>query len=171
MIARIVYRASQTARHLRRRPSPEVDATLQALLPHAQWELLARMAPADRRHALRVHQALVRRGFCDTDLLTAALLHDCGKLDGDSRVTIVHRVLKVLLNRIRPERLYSLANGRDGWLRSGLHLAVYHHEIGARLARSCGATERTCWFIEHHDDGRIPADTALAALQEADARE
>lgn len=167
----IRYRVWQGLRHITRTPDASVDSALRALLRPPQWQLVARLGPADREHLLRVHQRLIRQGYLDQDLLLAALLHDVGKADQSMRVTILHRVIIVLLNRFAPGSLYSIAREDRGWFAHGLYLAVHHPALGSELAREAGASKRTCWLIAHHDDGTISGDEALRALQAIDAKE
>lgn len=164
------YRIQQGLSQLIARPDADVDATLQTLLSGAHWELMKRLTPPDRAHALRVHRELVRRGLLDRDLLQAALLHDVGKADDRNRVTLFHRTLNVLAGKIAPNALERFAC-RGGWIGHGVHLARRHPTLGAELARQTGASQRTCWLIAHHDDGTISGDSALRALQEIDAKE
>jgi hypothetical protein len=164
-------RVAQFLQHLDRRSTRETDAALAALLTAEEWRLVQRLGPADRRHLLAVHTELVREGYRDRDLLKAALLHDVGKVDSYGRVTVVHRVAKVLLNAGSPELLARAAAGKGRGLRHGLYLAVNHPAVGAELARDAGTSERTCWLIAHHDDGTIPEDPELVALRAIDEKE
>jgi hypothetical protein len=169
--SQIQYRILQGIRHLTSKPNHNVDESLKALLADAQWRLVERLAPADRVHLFNVHRELVRMGMTDQDLLTAAVLHDIGKADDRGRVTVVHRVIKVLLEAIDPDWLTRVARSDDSWLRHGLYLALNHPRLGATLARQTGASDRTCWFIEHHADDTISGDDELRVLQLVDARE
>lgn len=170
-VRRTRYRTTQFLRYLHWRGGGEVDAALKSLLSPAEWELARRMPLADRRHALAVHSALVQSGHDDPDLLAAALLHDAGKQDEYGRVSVVHRVVKVLLHAGSPRLLERVASKRSGWLRHGLYLAVHHPSIGAALARGAGASERTCWLIAHHHDDTISDDADLDVLRLVDERE
>jgi hypothetical protein len=168
---RIRYRLGQGVRHLINQPDPAVDAALKELVTDEQWTLLQRLAPADRVHLLAVHRELVRQGYRDTDLLTAALLHDVGKADDTVRVTLPHRVINVLLNVVAPSLIPPLSRGNDSWISHGMYLTLNHPALGAELVRLTGASERTCWLIAHHTDGTIRNDALLEALQAADAKE
>jgi hypothetical protein len=170
-LERIRYRAGQGIRHLINQTDPAVDAALQALVTPAQWVLLERLAPADRVHLLKVHRELIRAGHQDPDLLRAALLHDVGKADESVNVTLTHRVLNVLLNSLAPALKPRMTGKNDGWIRHGMYLTLHHPSLGAELVRLTGASERTCWLIEHHTDGTIRDDAQLAALQAVDAKE
>jgi putative nucleotidyltransferase with HDIG domain len=167
---RVTYRVAQFIRHLHWRGNQETDAALSALLSSTEWELVQKLSPADRRHALSIHSTLTRQGHDDPDLLKAALLHDIGKVDTSGRVTIVHRVTKVLLAVVAPPLLDHLMRDGGGMLRHGLYLAHNHPEIGARKAKDAGASERLCWLIANHHDGTIPDDPQLAALRAIDEK-
>lgn len=168
--ARFRYRLNQIYRHLDTREDAETDLALRTLLPPEQWNLVARLSPADRNHLLNVHQELLRLGYTDPDLLTAALLHDVGKADERGRVRLIHRILKVLLEWLAPDLLRSLMERDGGWVAHGMYLALHHPELGARLARETGASERACWLIAHHSDDTIQNDRELTALQAIDER-
>lgn len=170
-LARIRYRAGQAVRHLINQPDPAVDTALRELVPEDQWHLLARLAPADRVHLLTVHRELVRMNEQDPDLLRAALLHDVGKADEQVTVTLTHRVLHVLLNKLSPSLTQRIARKQGGWIAHGMYLTLQHPSLGAELVRLTGASERTCWLIEHHTDGTIRDDAHLNVLQMVDARE
>ncbi len=170
-IAQARYRLTQGFRHLANREIPTVDSTLQALLTREQWSLVERLCPADRAHLLRVHQALIREGVTDHDLLLAGLLHDAGKADEHGRVRLIHRTLKVLVGGISRGLLERICQRKGGWIRHGMYLAVHHAALGAELARQAECSDRTCWLIAHHDDGTIPGDYSLQLLQEIDAKE
>jgi hypothetical protein len=165
------YRLFQGIRHLTSKPDHNVDEALKALLTDSQWSLVRRLAPADRVHLFTVHRELVRMGMTDQDLLTAAILHDVGKADERGRVTLLHRVVKVLLEAVAPNWLERMSRQDDNWLRHGLYLALNHPRLGAALAREAGISDRTCWLIEHHADDTISGDDELRALQTVDARE
>jgi len=47
-------------------------------------------------------------------------------------------------------------------------LAVHHPEIGARIARQLGCSDRTCWLIAHHDSAGTMDDPDLDLLATID---
>jgi hypothetical protein len=126
------------------------------------------LSPFDRSHLCRVHARLRSRGETDADVLTAALLHDVGKVDGCRRVRLIHRVVRVLLEPLAPRLLERLGRlPAPGW-RAGFALAVHHATIGAGRANELGCSARTCWLIAHHEDDPPPEDDALLRLIAAD---
>jgi putative nucleotidyltransferase with HDIG domain len=163
----VTYRTLQFVRQLRNKTEPEADAALRQLVSPAQWDLIARLSPADRAHLLRVHRALLADNWQDRDLLTAAVLHDIGKADETMRVRLVHRVLKVLLGPYASR----FARANVNVLQHGLYLSLNHQTLGASMARQTGANDRACWLIEHHHDGTIHSDAELTALRIVDERE
>jgi hypothetical protein len=120
-----------------------------------QLELFDRMLVTDRRHGLDVLAELRGGGVADGDLLTAGLLHDCGK---GSRVRLVHRVA------------WSLGRRYGDWIwRASAHLPTFrtglatlrnHATRSAELAAEAGCSPRTVDLIRNQeaptdDDGRL----------------
>ena len=168
IIARATGRVAQGVRYLAPRRAAALDAELQRLLRPAEFELVRKLAVADRAHLLAVHQKLQRLGCADRDVLVAGLLHDIGKVDGDVRVGLVHRTVAVLLRGSSPMILDRLAkSGTERW-QHAFQLVNSHPIRGAQLARDAGCNERVCWLIEHHHDASADGDAGLRLLQQAD---
>ena len=164
-----LWRVRQFLHALTAKSDRRVDAELRELLGiDAQWRLLQRLTPFDRAHHLRVHELLVRNGQCDPDLLRAALLHDVGKADERGRAHIGHRTLKVLLRVLGSVWLERIATTTGRGPRHGLYLALHHAELGARLVRETGASERCCELIARHEQRSRRDDELLMALIAAD---
>jgi hypothetical protein len=132
---------------------PEERALVRMLLDEPARGLFFAMEKRDQRHALEVMRRLRANGVDDTELMQAALLHDCGK----GPVPVWLRVLKVL----SPQTVQWLGvEGSPGWRGAAFRL-MEHGAIGARLAASAGLSAATVRLIE----GRIePGDEARAAL-------
>jgi hypothetical protein len=126
--------------------------------------LFAMLSPMDQRHSLAVLRDLRRVGYTSPILLEAALLHDIGKTV--ARITIWHRVLFVLINRLSPSLLRKLANGRvkRGW-RWSLYILLHHEEMGAELAAAAGCTTEVVDLIAGRGDKALQS-----ALVWADSR-
>jgi hypothetical protein len=157
-LARALYRSRQVWHALR----PKIDnaelASACALLNQGEARIFFSMQRRDQRHALEVYGRLRAGGVSDRDVLTAALLHDCGK----GAVPIWMRVLFVL----RPRLLDRLACEDGRGLRGAAWRLRHHEAIGARKVLAAGSSETTMRLVE----GRpLPEEQELAdALMAAD---
>ena len=145
-------------------------------LPAKARALFARQARHDQRHALAVYETLLEQGHTSKDLLTAALLHDVGKIAAQAPPW--QRGIFVLAERFAPQTLgqeKKRASGfQDGSDNQESPLVTYgrHAEIGARWAKEAGCSTLTVELIRHHERQleacRTERDRLLAALQAAD---
>ena len=147
------------------------DSPATAFLQPGPLVLFQRMSTADKAHSLRVYQWLREYGHTQDDLLTAGLLHDCGK--AAAHLAVWQRTLKVLLKKLAPGqwRRLSQPTTPDDW-RYPFFILAEHPQIGARWAEEAGCTPLTCWLIAHHEQEVLPNHPdypLLQALQEADA--
>lgn len=163
-------RLRQSLRRLRPLPiSAETREAALKLMTPAQRQAFLRLSPYDRDHLFCVYDTLRSDGLGDPDLLVAGLMHDIGKHQEWSHVRFLDRVAKVVLGRLAPLFLESLAlPPAEGW-RSGLVLAVHHPAIGAAIASSIGCGEMTSWLIEHHEDVDDHGSDHLKSLQHSDS--
>jgi hypothetical protein len=153
-----VYRTRQVWQALRPRVEPGELAIVHQTLSPPLRQLFDRMERRDQRHALEVAQRLLSQGTPDPDLLTAALLHDCGK----GSVPVWLRITKVLA----PGWVRLVAREGDADWRAAAFRLAHHAELGARAAAEAGASSLTVALIR----GEVaPADTGiLARLMAAD---
>ena len=153
-------------------PFQHVDDSLaaQALSP-AGLALFRNMSTADRAHSLRVYQWLLEQGYEQPDLLTAGLLHDCGK--AAATLSVWQRTLKVLLKRLAPAWWQRLSQPvAPGHWRYPFYVLAVHPQIGAEWAAEAGCSQLTCWLIANHEKAiptQHPHAPLLTALQRADA--
>lgn len=157
------YRVFQFWRSVAARRLDAADRALVAsTLPPAARALFATMSANDQRHSVTVYRALRARGCQDADLLTAALLHDCGK--GGGRVRLWVRPPFVLLRAWAPGLLRWLARRPTPLFRRPFYYAWHHAAIGADLAEAAGVSARAVRLIcTHH----LP-DGPAAALHAVD---
>jgi hypothetical protein len=167
-LASVRSRARQGFAAIRPSAAASCDEIAARALTPDQFAAFRSLPPFDRSHLCRVHDLLRSRGETDSDVLTASLLHDLGKMDGDRRVCLIHRVVSVLLEPIAPRFLDRLARLPATRWRTGFALAVHHPAIGAGRAAALGCSERACWLIAHHEDDPPPGDAALRRLIAAD---
>ena len=163
---RALYRSRQFFGSVR----PRVDAGQKSqafqLLTEPQQRLFLTMTRRDQQHCLAVYARLRDDGHdednVDADLLTAALLHDCGK----GRIALWHRVAFVLLQTSSPALLRRLAKPGDGtgW-RQALDRCLRHPELGADLASDADSNAAVVALIR--EDESAPRELR-AALQAAD---
>lgn len=158
----------QGIRALHPRIPAEREEVLAAMLTEPQADAFRALPAADQAHLLRVFHILKAGGVHDRDLLTAALLHDLGKVAPDGRVRLMDRVLCVLLGRLAPAMLTRLAGLPAPAWRRGLALAVHHAELGAGRVAALGGSDRTCWLIDNHHTSPLPAEPDLRRLVAAD---
>ena len=156
-----MHRVEQFVGHLRARVGADEADLARTILPAAAWPLFERMPVADRRHALDVVGRLRAAGQDDSDLLAAALLHDCAK---GQRMRLWHRVAGVLLEALMPRALSRLASADPGSWRYPFYLYLHHADLSADAVVSAGGSTRAAAFIR----GTAPeADASLAAALKA----
>ncbi len=153
------YRLRQFLASLRPHISPHERRQAYVYLSPAQVTLFEGMTLRDQRHCLDVFQALRRRGCADSELLTAALLHDVGK----GRLRLWHRVAYVLLSAASPGLLEGWAAQETAGWRGVLGRLRRHAEEGAALAAAVGTPPSVVRLIRGD-----PTDPRSALLQAAD---
>ncbi len=140
-------------------------------LSPAQLVLFLQMHPFEQRHAVEVLERLKAAGHTEPDLLTAALLHDVGKIL--SPLSLWERVVIVVGNRLFPGAVKRWGQGKPRGLLHPFVVAEQHPQWGADLAAQAGASPRTVSLISRHqgssrDPKGAQTDRLLAALQAAD---
>jgi hypothetical protein len=143
------------------------DLTARYLSPTQSAAFRDLPAP-DQAHLCRVCATILNGPEATSDLISAALLHDVGKVSARGSVHLADRIAKVLLTKIAPTLLNRLAARPAPRLLEGLSLAVHHPDLGALKAASLGCSERTCWLIAHHEDEPPHIDHDLCLLVAAD---
>jgi len=171
--ASIFYRLRQFRTALRTPPLTQQDfAPAQAVLTEAEMALFSRLQSCEQTHALNVLQTIQTRGENHPDLLTAALLHDIGKIGHPLRIW--ERVIIVLGKKFFPERMKTWGRARpQGWRRPFV-VAFQHPLWGTELTQKVGASPLAVHLIRTHQD-EIPSEEPhtlenylLKVLQAAD---
>jgi hypothetical protein len=167
--SRIRYRVTQFFQTLRDtfRPldaSVDVPYVRNRLSPPLQ-ALFRRLPRAEQHHGITVARALEDQGYDDPDLLTAALLHDVGKLKHPPRLW--ERVIVVLGEHYVPERAERWSKGKPRGLRRGFVVRRRHPAWGAALVEGAGGAARAVALIRNHH-APPGQDEELAALQAVD---
>lgn len=169
--SRLRYRASQFWQALIAPKEGIETRAIQPYLSPTQIVLFRRMHPSEQSHAFQVLNRLKDAGHDDPDLLTAALLHDIGKIL--SPLSIWERVLIVLSQHFFPGAAKHWSAGKPIGLRHPFVVAENHPAWGASLAAQTGASAQALSLISRHHEALavLPAshtDQLLAALQHAD---
>ncbi|MGB8212373.1 MAG: HD domain-containing protein [Anaerolineales bacterium] len=171
MISRLTYRSRQFWNALL---SPRKYIPSEAILPYLssiQLILFRRMQPAEQVHAYQLFKRLKISEQATPDLLTAALLHDVGKIQ--IPLSIFDRMMIVLGKRLFRHTAQRWAEGTPHGLRLPFVVAEHHAEWGANLVSQAGASKETVELIRRHHDPHLPnpgthTERLLAALQAAD---
>jgi hypothetical protein len=109
------------------------------LLSESQADLFLSMPRRDQRHALEVARRLRHAGVEDPDLLTAALLHDCGKGD----VPVWLRILNV----VGPRLVHCVAALDRKDPRGAAYRLAHHEALSATAAAAYGCSPTTVRLI------------------------
>lgn len=146
----IPYRAGQFLHLLTAKRKRDYRRLVYQILDPSMAALFFRMSDPDQSHSIRVFQTLVDRGEENSDLLSAALLHDVGKSLYPLRAW--ERSLVVVANRILTTLV--LKWGQDephGW-RKPFVIALQHPKWGAALVRHEGGSETLVTLIRFHQE-------------------
>jgi len=161
--ARTLYRSRQFFRSVGASIGGDERAEVARFLNEDQLRLFFSMTARDQRHSVDVLHVLLRQGQTDSDLLSAALLHDVGK----GRVRLWHRVAYVLIRAASPRLLRRLASSGDGSWRGALAAIGDHAERGASLVRAAGASDAVVHLVRCHESPNDD-DPRHALLRAAD---
>ena len=167
------YRFQQGLRALGAWLRPVDDALAQQVLDPALFALYCTMRRSERQHSLRVLQALLDAGYNQPDLLTAALLHDMGKIC--THFFLPEKVLVVLVKAAAPELYRRWGSGpAQGWRRP-FAVSVQHPAWSAEMVAEAGGRSLAVELIRRHADTldtppQTEADRLLLALQAVDDR-
>lgn len=145
--------------------TPAEEARVRAVLNDSAFALYQTMPPGDRRHSLRVLDALIAQGHCARPLLQAALLHDVAKRE----LGVGYRSGVVLLNRVSPTALARAAHPSPASWRYPFYVSLHHPARGAELAAAANVDARAIALIRAHQDAESPfaANSELSAWHHA----
>jgi predicted hydrolase (HD superfamily) len=175
--SRFLYRSRQFWQAISTRSSQQDVELVSSILSPVQVELFQRMQKSEQFHSLVVLNELRNRGEDNTDLLTAALLHDVGKTQAPLRLW--ERVMIVIVRAICQDCVQKWGTFKIehpekglGWRRAFI-VAEQHPAWGADLAAECDASPLAVSLIARHQE-KIPPeassveDNLLRKLQSVD---
>jgi hypothetical protein len=153
-------------------PSQDVETEqVRAYLTPTQLALFRRLQKSEQWHAFTILQNLLENGQKNADLLTAALLHDIGKIHYP--LGVWERVVIVLVKRVAPRQVPRWGQDAPQGLSKPFVVACHHAEWGADLAVRAGASKLTSDLIRRHEEpvdetSSSRTDRILRLLQQAD---
>lgn len=159
-----LYRARQVLWALRPHVTADELAEAESLLGAKLFEAFCAMDDGDKRHCIDVFSAARNAGCEDRAVLTAALIHDCGKASSreDGRIRLWHRIAYVALTTLSPGLVARMAR-RPG----GMRLLHQHPERGLEIASALGAPADVLELMRRMED-KGDSDERVRLLQAAD---
>lgn len=162
----IIKRSRQFFRAVFSRMDSEDRVFIEQYLNPAAKILFYNMDNPVQKHCVNVARTVqnICRGqdLDTTKLITAALLHDIGKIRGS--FSLVHRVLYVLSRRISPRLTEKLSH-----VIHAFHVHLNHERLGAELAKKSNLPQGIIFLIENHHNLALAAESKeLAILFKAD---
>ena len=153
-------------------PTTEELAIAQEVLTPPQMALFTQMQASEQTHSLQVLRTIKKQGEGHPDLLTAALLHDVGKIRYP--LHIWERVFIVLGTNFFSGIAKTWGDSAPrGWRRPFV-VAAQHPLWGADLALEAGTTPQAASLIRRHQEKTPPdhqdslEDRLLSILKSAD---
>ncbi|PWH18168.1 MAG: hypothetical protein DDG59_06690 [Anaerolineae bacterium] len=149
------YRLWQFWNALRAKPNFQDRELIDRFLTPSLVQVFERLDPSEQAHAVRVCRKLIDEGESDSTLLTAALLHDIGKIC--YRLRLWERAWIVIFRWIgkkmgRQFRLDEEGLEKAVWWKRPLLVGKFHPSWGAALLRSQGVDEPIVWLVAYHQD-------------------
>jgi HD-like signal output (HDOD) protein len=146
----------------------EIKWAMDFLSPEAGL-LFLKQSRSEQRHALDVTQCILENRpavsyFEFQNLLTAALLHDCGK--SIVFIRLWQRVFIVLMQKM-PQPLWSFLETSQTIFASPLKIAARHAFWGECLARKAGLNPEICLLIREHHAPQTELGCILARADNA----
>lgn len=148
--------------------SSEVKWAMDNLSPEA-CSLFLKQARSEQRHALDVAKGITKYKHAVSNsefqnLLTAALLHDCGK--SIVSIRLWHRVFIVLMQKM-PQPFWTRLESSQTIFALPLRIATQHASWGGCLAQKAGLNAEICLLIREHHTPKTELGCILASADNA----
>ena len=163
-----MHRIKQFFRALKPVISIDDDKYISAHLDSSQQKLFFAMSKIDQYHCLNTAYTIERlviedKQNIDRDfLIRCALLHDCGRVDGD--LPLFAKVFTVLVTAFVPKLADFLELHGNKWI----YIYRHHAEIGARKLQSVGLYSEAKIVAKHHSVPATDEPKELKLLRIAD---
>jgi putative nucleotidyltransferase with HDIG domain len=149
MFSQVIYRVQQFWLAWRAQSLTDEElAPARSVLTAEQMQLFHCLQPGEQIHALRVLHTVLQQGGMDSDLQTAALLHDIGK--ARAPLKLWERVVIVLGKSFFPERAKSWGEGQPQGIFRPFVIAEQHPAWGGEMASEVGASPVAVSLIRRH---------------------
>jgi HD-GYP domain-containing protein (c-di-GMP phosphodiesterase class II) len=166
------YRFVQFYKAIHPKINPEEKTFVKKNLSPLQIKLFYRQSQVEQRHALDVANDLISQTISQlsisqtelTTLITAALLHDCGK--SLFHIHIWQRIFIVLFFKM-PFQMQKIICSKNNVFSRTIKLYKKHPHIGSHLAKKAGASSEITALIKYHHE---PNSTLGLLLYNADNR-
>ncbi|EGW36250.1 HD domain-containing protein [Desulfosporosinus sp. OT] len=148
--------------------SSEIKWAMNNLSPGA-CSLFLKQSRSEQRHALDVAKSIMKHQHAVSNsefqnLLTAALLHDCGK--SIVSIRLWHRVFIVLMQKM-PQCIWSRLETSQTIFALPLEIATHHAAWGGCLAQEAGLNPEICLLIREHHAPNTELGSILANADNA----
>ncbi|HZK84232.1 MAG TPA: HD domain-containing protein [Desulfosporosinus sp.] len=135
-------------------------------IPSEACSLFLKQSLTEQRHALSVAQSIMNEKDTLTplnfqNLLTAALLHDCGKSTVSNRLW--HRVFIVIIQKM-PQSIWSQLERGHTVFAAPLKTSSQHAIWGSDLAERAGLNPVICLLIQEHHSPKTELGRILESV-------
>jgi hypothetical protein len=159
----VVRRLLQLIAALTAHISIDEHVLIATFLDPAEQYLFERMPLFDRRHCLDVYHTLVQADHTSPQLLKAALLHDCGKVDDNGRhIPLVYYGVFVIMKALAPQLYWRAVEHGQGLLRP-FRIHAHHDERSAWLVEQVGGDPELVVILRDYGGKSALLETRLLA--------
>ncbi len=148
--SKIIYRINQFKLALWAKPSQKDLNYAKDILNLKQFELFTKLQDSEQAHAIAVCRQTEGQGHHQADLLTAALLHDIGKIRYPLRLW--ERVFIVIAKSFDTEYFEKRWDEEGKGLFRIFAIAAQHPAWGAELAKQVETSPMAVSLIQRHQD-------------------
>ena len=159
-----IYRVKQFFWSLDTRIEKEDMEYAKRNLSRREYELFSRLSKQEQKHSIKVARDVdaecSREGTCAGEITKIALLHDIGKLKG--RLNSIDKSVLVIADKVSKGRIRNLGFKK-------VDVYFNHGQMGSKLLRDYGLSERALFLIENHHNHGIEGDRELDILMRCDS--